>query len=71
MKLILHLLGLSCIGGAIFLQYLVFADIMVNGYFYGVERNLVVLMAEFMLLCYAAAYYVHLWRDRFSKIRER
>jgi hypothetical protein len=42
----LHLFGLSCLGGAVFLELLVLSDIIRRGYFLGVEPNLAVALFE-------------------------
>jgi len=41
-KIMFHTTGFSCLGGAIFLQILVFSDILINGYFMAIERNLII-----------------------------
>jgi len=53
----LHLFGLSCLGGAVFLELLVFSDIIFHGYFLGVEPNFAVALFELSLAASAAAYY--------------
>ena len=52
----LHLFGLSCLGGAVFLELLVLSDIIRRGYFLGVEPNLAVALFELSLAACAAAY---------------
>ena len=66
MRLIFHSLGLSCLGGAVFLQILVFKDIVQQGYFVGIEKNPVILQLEVALTVFAVIYLVHLY---ISKIR--
>jgi hypothetical protein len=66
LRLIFHSLGLSCLGGAVFLQVLVFKDIIVQGYFVGVEKNPLILHLEVALTIFSAIYLVHLF---ISKIR--
>ncbi len=66
MRLIFHSLGLSCLGGAVFLQILVFKDIVQQGYFMGIEKNPVILQLEVALTVFAVIYLVHLY---ISKIR--
>jgi hypothetical protein len=65
-RLVFHSLGLSCLGGAVFLQILVFKDIVQQGYFMGIEKNPVVLQLEVALTVFAVVYLVHLY---ISKIR--
>jgi hypothetical protein len=52
-------LGLSCIGGAIFLQVLVFTDIVQHGYFMAVERNPAILTLEVFLTVFSLVYFVY------------
>jgi hypothetical protein len=66
MRLVFHSLGLSCLGGAVFLQILVFKDIVQQGYFMGIEKNPVILQLEVALTVFAVIYLVHLY---ISKIR--
>jgi len=66
MRLIFHSIGLSCLGGAVFLQILVFKDIVQQGYFVGIEKNPVVLQLEVALTVFAVVYLIHLY---VSKIR--
>jgi len=66
LRLVFHSLGLSCLGGAVFLQILVFKDIVQQGYFVGIEQNPVILQFEVALTVFAAIYLVHLY---ISKIR--
>lgn len=65
-RLIFHSLGLSCLGGAVFLQILVFKDIAQQGYFVGAERNPIILQLEVALTVFAVIYLIHLY---ISKIR--
>jgi hypothetical protein len=66
LRLIFHSVGLSCLGGAVFLQVLVFKDILQRGVFVGVEKNPIILQLEVALTIFAAVYLVHLY---ISKIR--
>jgi hypothetical protein len=61
-RLLLHSLGLSCLGGAIFLQILVFTDILQNGYFMAVENNPAVLTFEIALTAFALIYFVYIYQ---------
>lgn len=56
-----HCLGFSCIGGAVFLQILVFADILVQGYFYAVERNQLILSLEMVLTLFGLIYFLYVY----------
>lgn len=66
LRLIFHSLGLSCLGGAVFLQTLVFKDILQQGYFIGIEKNPFILQLEVALTIFAVIYLIHLY---VSKIR--
>ena len=66
MRLVFHSIGLSCLGGAVFLQILVFKDIVQQGYFMGIEKNPVILQLEVALTVFAVVYLIHLY---ISKIR--
>lgn len=56
-----HCLGFSCIGGAIFLQILVFSDILVQGYFFAVEKNQLILSLEVLLTFFALIYFLYVY----------
>ena len=66
LRLVFHSLGLSCLGGAVLLQILVFKDIVQQGYFMGIEKNPVILQFEVALTVFALIYLIHLY---VSKIR--
>ncbi len=59
---ILHCLGFSCIGGAIFLQILVFSDIVLRGYFLAVEQNQLILSLEVVLTLFALIYFLYVYQ---------
>jgi len=61
-RLLLHSMGLSCIGGAIFLQILVFTDILRNGYFMAVENNPAILIFEVNLTAFALIYFLYMYQ---------
>jgi hypothetical protein len=60
--LIVNSLGLSCLGGAIFLQILVFSNILMQGYFRAVETNSAVLTVELVLAVFAALYFLYIYQ---------
>lgn len=62
MRLLFHTLGLSCLGGAIFLQILVFTDIIQHGYFRAVESNPAVLTFEVALTAFALIYFLYVYQ---------
>jgi hypothetical protein len=57
LQILVHGLGLSSLGGALFLQSTVFTSILKNGYFRGVEQNPIILAAEIALTGFAIAYF--------------
>ncbi len=60
LRIIVHALGLSSVGSALFLQTTVFAGIARNGYFRGIENNNFVLWTEIGLTSIAIAYFGYL-----------
>jgi len=61
LRLLFHSLGLSCLGGAVFLQILVFKDIVQQGYFFGVEHNPFIRELELALTIFAVIYLLYLY----------
>jgi hypothetical protein len=61
--------GFSCIGGAIFLQVLVFAAIALQGHFYAVEQNQLVLSVEVGLTVFSLIYFLYVYQ-RFIRTLE-
>ena len=61
-SLVIHSLGLSCLGGAIFLQILVFSDILMQGYFRAVETNPTILTIEITLTAFTAIYFIYVYQ---------
>jgi hypothetical protein len=62
LRLIINSLGLSCLGGAIFLQILVFFNIIEQGYFRAVETNPFILSLEIALTTFKAAHFVYIYQ---------
>ncbi len=62
MRVVFHTLGLSCLGGAIFLQALVFAGFARQGYFTAVEQNPAILSFEVVLTVFAIVYFVYIYQ---------
>ena len=60
--IIIHSLGLSCLGGAIFLQVLVFSNILVQGYFRAIETNMTILSFEIALTAFTAVYFLYVYQ---------
>ena len=69
MQVLFHTLGLSCLGGAIFLQLLVFADILAHGYFMAVEKNPAILTFEVLLTLFSLVYFVFIYQRFIRSIR--
>ncbi len=61
-NILFHSIGLSCLGGAIFLQILVFSNILLQGYFRAVETNISILSLETTLAVFAAIYFVYVYQ---------
>jgi len=62
MRTLFHILGLSCLGGAIFLQILVFADILQHGYFVAIEKNPAILTLELILTAFTLIYFIYIYQ---------
>jgi hypothetical protein len=61
-SLLIHSLGLSCLGVTIFLQILVFASILQEGYFRAVENNPCILSLELVLTAFTTVYFIFLYQ---------
>jgi len=68
-RLLIDSLGLSCLGGAIFLQVLVFTDILQHGYFMAVENNTAILTFEVLLTFFALIYFIYIYQRFIRSIR--
>jgi hypothetical protein len=68
-QMLFHMLGLSCLGGAIFLQVLVFADILQHGYFLAVEKNPIILGLEVLLTIFSLGYFVYIYQRFIRSMR--
>jgi len=69
MRVLFHTLGLSCVGGAIFLQTLVFAGIAQQGYFMAIEQNTTILTFEVVLTAFAIIYFVYIYQRLIRSVR--
>ena len=69
MRFVFHSLGLSCLGGAIFLQILVFADILQHGYFMAVEQNPAILAFEVALTGFAVIYFDYIYQRLMRQVK--
>ena len=68
-QMLFHTLGLSCLGGAIFLQILVFTDIAQQGYFMAVENNPAILALEILLTAFALIYFIYIYQRLIRSIK--
>lgn len=64
-----HGLGLSCIGGAIFLNIMAFSSIVYRGYFKAVETNPAVLSCEIVLTAFALIYFVYIYQRLIRSVK--
>jgi len=69
LQILIHSLGLSCLGGAIFLQILVFTDIIQHGYFMAVEYNPAILAFETTLTFFALVYFIYMYLKFIRSVR--
>jgi hypothetical protein len=69
MRVLFHTLGLSCLGGAIFLQILVFTDILQHGYFMAMENNPAILIFEIVLTVFALIYFIYMYQRFIRSIK--
>ena len=58
MQQLFHGFGLSCLASAVFLQALVFVDIVQKGYFLAVENNQWIVSLEVFLAVFGCIYFV-------------
>jgi len=68
-RALFHTLGLSCLGGAIFLQILVFTDILQHGYFTAIENNPAILTLEIALTVFALIYFIYIYQRFIRSIK--
>ena len=68
-RLFFHSLGLSCLGGAIFLQILVFTGILQQGYFMAVEQNPAILAFEVALTAFAVIYFLYIYQRLMRQVK--
>ena len=64
-------LGISCIGGAIFLQVLMFSNILYQGYFWAVEANPAILLIEITLTVFGVIYFLTSYRRLIHSMKLR
>jgi hypothetical protein len=68
-RVLIHSLGLSCLGGAIFLQILVFSDILQHGHFTAIENNQTILSFEIALTVFALIYFIYIYQRFIRSIK--
>ena len=61
-RFVFQFLGLSCIGGAILLQAIIFSSILLRGYFRGVENNPIILTFEIVLTALGLFYFIYMYQ---------
>jgi hypothetical protein len=66
LRLTFHCIGISCLAGAVFLQVLVFMDIASQGFFMGVEKNLLILNTEIGITIFCVVYLLYVAISRIS-----
>jgi len=69
MQLLFHVLGLSSLAGSVFLQILVFKDILHHGYFVAVENNPIILLGEIVLSVYTVVYFIYIYQRFIRSVR--
>jgi len=69
MRFVFHSLGLSCLGGAIFLQMLVFTGILQQGYFMAIEQNPAILTFEVALTGFAVVYFIYIYQRLMRQVK--
>jgi len=68
-RLLFHSLGLGCLSTAIFLQVLVFKDIIQQGYFLATEKNQLILSLEVFLTFFAVIYFIYMYQRFVRSLR--
>jgi len=68
-RLLFHSLGLGCLSTSIFLQILVFKDIVQQGYFLATEKNQLILSLEVFLTFFAVIYFIYTYQRFVRSLR--
>lgn len=66
LRLAFHSIGLGCLAGSVFLQFLVFLKIDSQGFFMGIEKNPLILNGEIAVTFFCAVYLLYI---AFSRVR--
>ena len=61
-RLVIHSVGLSCLGASVSLQVLVFLSVIKAGYFRAVETNPTVLSVEIALTAFTVLYFIYIYQ---------
>ena len=69
--MIFHIIGIACLGNAVFIQTLVFLLIFTTGSFVGYENNFIIILLEVIFSVYALIYYAITSTMRLKKITNR
>jgi len=67
--LVFHSLGLGCLSTSVFLQVLVFKDIVQQGYFLAIENNQLILSLEVFLTFFAIVYFAYIYQRFVRSLR--
>ena len=59
LRLVFHSVGIGCLAGSVFLQFLVFLRIYSQGAFVGIEKNSVILNSEMAVTVFCAFYLLY------------
>jgi len=68
-RLLFHSLGLGCLSTSIFLQILVFKDIVQQGYFLATEKNQLIMSLEVFLTFFAVIYFIYMYQRFVRSLR--
>ncbi|MGD6852821.1 MAG: hypothetical protein ACQCN6_12250 [Candidatus Bathyarchaeia archaeon] len=71
LRLVFHSVGLSCLGGAIFIQVLVFTNILQQGYFRAIENNSTILSLELCLTAFTVVYFLYFYQREIRSFLKR
>lgn len=58
LKVGFHIIGLSCLAGAVFSSLFMFSKIIIDGTLIAVEHNQIILFSEFFFMMYASTYLI-------------
>jgi hypothetical protein len=67
--IIFHTVGLSCLGGTIFFQVLVFSNIVQGGCFEALETSPVMFTSEIALTFFVCAYFLYVYQRIIRRVK--